>query len=71
VGFVEKMDESLFMMMIFFKVVYVGGDLSEKVVGRRNVTEKREKKIGHDLAGGWRRLGFLLRGREISKQMLK
>jgi hypothetical protein len=45
VGFVEKMNESLFMMMFFFKVVYVGGDLAEKVAGRRNITEKREKKL--------------------------
>jgi hypothetical protein len=30
-GFVEKMDENLFMMMIFLKVIYGGGDLAEKV----------------------------------------
>jgi hypothetical protein len=72
VGFVEKMDESLFMMIIFFKVVYVGGDLAEKVAGRRNITEKREK-IGHGLAEGWQRrrrlgLGFLREEERFSKK---
>lgn len=32
VGFVEEMKESLFVVMIFQKVVYVGRDLAQKVV---------------------------------------
>jgi hypothetical protein len=32
VGFVEELEESLFMVLIFQKVVYVGRDLAKKVV---------------------------------------
>jgi hypothetical protein len=43
VGFVENMDESIFMMMIFLKVVYGVVDLTDKMADRSNIAQKREK----------------------------
>jgi hypothetical protein len=38
VSFAEKMDRIRFIMVIFLKVVYGGGDLAQKVEGWRDIT---------------------------------